>query len=619
MDDHMIIEFSGDAGTSANIDLSIPLPGAHSGRRLIEIVDIPSEAWSDEAWNSGADWQVEFGFERDVDEFDLVNPDLLIDEFYTGLYSATSFRSLMGIQSELRRQDFDLMLNVLRSATLQDAHEMLRERGNLREWRGSLDIKSLPIPRPGPSLTTSSSLQVQRQAVASPTSQESDALMTKQIAVGEAVNAAFQTAISQINEGKVQIPVTKWGGALTMIPIDLTEESQPRLFIVQVFGVSSFLGDYGLGRTVKTLTLLPGEEMTISTRTWRATTETRSESSSIVDSYDESSSERFADTVLTETTDTYTQSKSSNWHAEAEVKASWGWGSASASGGGGGESSSSTEEFAKSVDESVAEHAQEASSHRENTVTSSSESSEESGTETVVERTIKNINVKRTLNFVFRELNNAYITKTHLKDIRIAFTNGRSGSWRETPLSDLATFINELIDDRDTGRQVLQWILSYVATVFDKDDTPHRVLEKVVLDQCGSQIESISDAQPGENCEWELPPLDLSFYYRFKRGDKTRNFAIGQEDEEHPVEGVLLREREVTLRTDSVVVEALLGVNNALDEYSEDLQVETIREQKLANDREALAQRLVSQEDAAKAELFRQVFFEDVEAEEEAA
>jgi hypothetical protein len=126
--------------------------------------------------------------------------------------------------------------------------------------------------------------------------------------------------------------------------VNLNEETEPRLFIIQVYGISSFLGDYGLGRTIKTFTLLPGEQTKISTRTWRATTETRADSTSIVDSFDENSSERFADTVLSETTDSYTQSKSTNWQVEGEAKASIGIASASTSAGGGDRVQLSTED-----------------------------------------------------------------------------------------------------------------------------------------------------------------------------------------------------------------------------------------------------------------------------------
>src|SRR4030095_14506684 len=133
--------------------------------------------------------------------------------------------------------------------------------------------------------------------------------------------------------------------------------------------------------------------------------------------------------------------KEENWSAEAEAQGNWGVASASVSGTASGEYSSGSEEFAKTTSETVAETAYSASSSRQNTVTSSSEYSETTESELVTERTIKNINVKRVLNFVFRELNQEYIVKTHLKDVRIAFANGNSGSWREVPLSGLRTLL----------------------------------------------------------------------------------------------------------------------------------------------------------------------------------
>ena len=78
---------------------------------------------------------------------------------------------------------------------------------------------------------------------------------------------------------------------------------------------------------------------------------------------------------------------------------------------------------------------------------------------------------------------------------------------------------------------------------------------------------------------------------------------------------MLLREREITLRTDSIVCEGLLGVNPLLDDYSEQLQQETIRGQRLANDREALALNIIESEDADKAALFERLFGEPVETE----
>jgi hypothetical protein len=304
---------------------------------------------------------------------------------------------------------------------------------------------------------------------------------------------------------------------------------------------------------------------------------------------------------MSETTDAATREKSENWHAEADAKGSIGIASASVSGGGGGEYSSSTEEFSKAVDEAVQEHTAEASSHRENTVTSSSERTVSTEDEEVIERTIKNINVKRTLNFTIRELNQAFITKTHLKDVRIAFSNGNAETWREEPISGLRKLVAEVVKPEFVGR-LCQDILKTIAVVQDINSSPANVLEQVLLNKCATDF-SFRDAKPDDNCNYPPPSPDGRLYYRFKRG------PLGQAaDEPHPVEGVLLKQRQIIMKTDSVVAEALLGAEDALDQYSIDLQVETIREKRLASDREALAQQIVRTGNATGAELFAKVF-----------
>jgi hypothetical protein len=418
----------------------------------------------------------------------------------------------------------------------------------------------------------------------------------------------FHDSITTVEHGTVTLPTTMWGGGLSQVDVDLEAEPDPSLFLIQVLGVSSFLGAFGLGRTVKTFSLFPGEEATLFSRTWRATEESVSLASSIIDSYDQSASDRFAETVMTETTDTATRDKTENWHVEAEANASFGFGSAKVSGGGSGEYSSSTEEFSKATDEAVREHTSDASSHRENTVTSSSEASVSTENEEVVERTIKNINVKRVLNFTFRELNQEYITKTHLKEVRIAFSNGNSGTWREEPVSGMRRLIEEVIKPEHV-EAVCRDILKTIAIVQDKNARPIAVLDRVQFDNCVEHA-TAHDARPDENCDYPPPTADGRLYYRFKRG------SLGQAaDEEHPVEGVLLQERTVVMATDSVVAEALLGAEDALDGYSVALQEETIRQMTVANDaiaaqtaREGLAQKIVAEKDSDAAAIFAQVF-----------
>ena len=388
-------------------------------------------------------------------------------------------------------------------------------------------------------------------------------------------------------EGKVAVPGVGAGGGGTTTEVEEDENPDPQLFLIETYGVSSFLGDYGMGRTVRTFTLLPSESTTIRLKTWQSTKESRKQSSSIIDSHEQSAKERFATKVQDETTDKKTKSKSKKWAVEAEAKASWGWGSASVKASAEGESHSAREQFARSASESVGEHSRDASSKREMSVTSSTETDIETGEETSIERVINNVNMRRVLNFVFRELNQTYITKLHLKNVHVAFTNGRADTWRQVPLSGLRGLLNEVLDPNGTDaegnniniNEIAQRILKIAGTVMNADDTPVRILESVSYDP---QNDTVLVEPVALDATGNYPAPAENFYYRVKRG------PLEQAAQENQVDGVLLSEQSIVMRTDSVIVEALLGQADALDNYAMEIQEAAARKETIANDREEL-------------------------------
>ncbi|MFN8668052.1 MAG: hypothetical protein U0164_12815 [Gemmatimonadaceae bacterium] len=579
------VEFEGDVGTSGVINQDLPQPGQYIGRRIIQIADISTKYWLAEASSLGTPWSEALGLTRaESGMWEIAKPEKLTSTWFARrrkIPRSSSVRTMQLAEAQIN----------------QSAREAMLQQGSLASWvrsrgRGTTAAKVYDYDSSTGNTTPNTS---------SGTPDKPDNPKGGNGGTVDDETNDFHESIGELLDGVIQVPAPTWGGATSSTPIDVEEPPVPALFLVQVIGISAFLGEYGLGKTVKTFTLLPGETTTISTRTWRATEESVALASSIIDSYTESAADRFAETVMTETTDTATQEKTENWHAEAEVKGSFGFGSASVSGGGGGEYSSSTEEFAKSVDEAVSEHSAESSAQRENTVTSNSERSESTEDEEVIERTITNINVGRVLNFTFRELNQVYLTRTHLKEVRIAFSNGNSGSWREEPVSNMRKLVAEVIDPQYVD-SVCQDLLRTIAVAFDKDGLPVPVLDQVVLSNCG-RTATVTDATPGKQCQYTAPTEDGTLYYRFKRG------PLGQPtDDPYRVDGVLLKERSVIMSTDSVVVESLLGVNSSLDAYSTALQNEAIREKKLANDREQLAHAIVTAKDAEAAAVYAQVY-----------
>jgi len=364
---------------------------------------------------------------------------------------------------------------------------------------------------------------------------------------------------------------------------------RPQLVLVETYRLSSYLGQYGAGRTLKTFSLLPGEKTTISVKTYRKSESDFKSSSSVLDSFTKESADDFETSVSNEQSDKQAHQESFEYHAEAEASASWGWGSAKISGGVKGGSASQREEFSKNVSNAVNKHAAKASSKRDVQVNTSSEVKQESGEETSISRQIENINVGRTLNFVFRQMNQEHIAILHLVDVRVAFWNGYAESVEEVPLSRLDALLGKYVRE-ERREEVRKMIRGQLETVFDHRDelvTPPVVEDKVIA---------------GDDRYLRFRK-DVVSVYEDETGNKLS------------VPGVILNVEKIVMRTEGIIVDALLGQGNALDDYSQGLQQNMVRQGVLENDErqlridhDQLANEIVADADDDKAKVFRQVF-----------
>ncbi|CCF16873.1 hypothetical protein BLGI_4842 [Brevibacillus laterosporus GI-9] len=361
------------------------------------------------------------------------------------------------------------------------------------------------------------------------------------------------------------------------------KQADPRLMLVEIYRLTSFAGDYGAGRTIKTFSLLPGERTKMTIKTYRKTETEEKHASSILDSFTEESSKAFEDAVQSEHSDKRNFSENFEYHVEAEANAAWGWGSAKVSGGVKGGSNSAREEFAKNISNATQKHSSKASAKRDVQINTSYESKVTTGEETTIERQLENINVSRTLNFVFRQMNQEFITLIHLVDVRVAFFNGYPESRREYPLTQLDDLLEEVVKDTEREK-VRQGIIDELTHIFDYQDNVSTIIERKKL------------------------PESEEYYYRVKK-EMTSTYK-GK-----TVPGIILSAKENVMRTDGIIVEALLGHGDALDAYSHGLQDETVREKKLANEltqadlqREQLAQKIVTTKDEVSAKLYEKIF-----------
>ncbi|MFI6992841.1 hypothetical protein [Nonomuraea wenchangensis] len=374
----------------------------------------------------------------------------------------------------------------------------------------------------------------------------------------------------------------------------------PGLVLVEYYRLTSFPARYGAGRTVKTFSLLPGERTAIRISTYKRSSESLQKTSSILDATSNETEAEFARTINSEQSNQANASQSFEYRAEIEAQgqANWGWGSASAraSAGVSGSTGSAREEFTKNLTNAVSQNTARASARREVQIDTSIDVKLEQGEESAVERTLENINVSRTLNFVFRQMNQEYVTLLHLVDVRVAFFNGHAESRDEVPLSELDRLLRDCVDP-DHLDAVRTEVLAQLATIADHTG---RIRDDLV----------------------EIVPADGDRLAHARVRPGITSSYTGPDGRTHTVPGVIVTAGEQVLRTDGVTVDAFLGEGDALDAYSTGLQQQAVRAKEAANqgaeiDNEArqaeaeqrrLAVRIVADNDRERADLYQRLF-----------
>ncbi|OAA20995.1 hypothetical protein UG55_106632 [Frankia sp. EI5c] len=372
----------------------------------------------------------------------------------------------------------------------------------------------------------------------------------------------------------IDVPAPGLGNSTRLIPVDASAGPRPTLALVETYQVSAFLGDYGLGRTINTFSLLPGERTTIAIRTWRESTTDRQDSTSVFDSSDTAAQERFSSQLEKETSSAFQDQ--GGWAVSVNTKASasgsLGFVSAKASleAGFAANHQEARQSFAASVSRSASEHASQVNSARRQAVSSTAAVTTTTGEENSTTREITNTNLRRVLNFVFRELNQTYEVVTVLRSVQLAFFNGKTGSAEIVELAGIRDLLDKhLVESRraEVGRK----ILATVAQCLDHTGNAITMLEwrsganRVLTDWKDAEIDSDGSlAHQGD-------PLAKDVVWRIKRE------PLGQAGEPRKVDGVVTSKTSVVLRTDSVIIEALLGRADALDPYAAALQALDLR------------------------------------------
>ena len=399
--------------------------------------------------------------------------------------------------------------------------------------------------------------------------------------------ADIENLVGRIKEGERIVEDNNVNGDTNVDTVPVPEVLEPRLYLVETIQMTSFLGDYGAGRVVKTFTLLPGESTRISVKTYRQTESTAKRGSSILDSVSREAADDLQSLLQSEQSDQRGYEKSREYYADVKAKASWGWGGASVAAGKKGATNATRQEAVKNVSSATKSHSSKASAKREVRVETSFEVTQKEGQETSIEREIQNINVSRTLNFVFRQMNQAFISFIHLTDVRIGFFNGLRESRTEVPLSDLQSLLTSVVDPAH-HEDVSKAILDQLSHIRSHDGTAKSVVETTIVG-----------------------PDDTFVSFDTELEDR---FTDPENGAEYKLPGVILAVNRYAMRTEGVIVESILGEGDALDTYAQSLQAnEVARRQAEARsltadaERAELTNRIVSDNDASRASILEKV------------
>lgn len=408
----------------------------------------------------------------------------------------------------------------------------------------------------------------------------------------------------------------------------------PKIMFFEKIQISTFLGNYGAGRVIKTHSLFPGERTKISIKNYQKTVTKESSKvnfgSSILDSVTEEAAVDFENSTKSESSSKFTESEMDILNSQSNSSSKSGsgsasalWGLAKASGSGSSQQSSQTtgewgtrearEETASNVESALFKHSARASSKRDLEINTSSEQKSSTTTteetEQVIEREIENVNVSRTLNLVFRQMVQEFISVIHLTDVKIGLYDETAGPYPQYAIHELDKFIEEYFsDDPDVQALVLQNIISELFYIFDYQNQPRPFLEVARLNFPQNEI-SLQNIFGGLDVTVPLP--ESVSYMRVNKNLRTK--LADREFIEVP--GVVLKENVITMRTEGVVVDAFLGQGEALDAYSQGLQTESVRQQIIDNnlkekecEKLELGLEIIRNEDEAKAELFEDIF-----------
>ncbi|MDX1904910.1 MAG: hypothetical protein SFU27_12200, partial [Thermonemataceae bacterium] len=240
----------------------------------------------------------------------------------------------------------------------------------------------------------------------------------------------------------------------------------------------------------------------------------------------------------------------------------------------------------KSLSKALEKSVENANSSRNVSVNTSSSITAKEGEEETITRRLKNVNQSCTLNVVFRQLLQEYITITYLDNIKVGFSNGHPEFDDVVPIEELDSLLNRYIS-RQQVEEVRNRIIFEYMNIRSSENGEITFLDKIRKE--------------------DFDGNDASYYTKVQNLEDS--YQVG-ENMTLKVAGIMQNVEKYTLRTDSLIADCVLGQGAALDCFNALIQDASVKQLQLENQKNQIALEILESitDPIAKAEAFAKMF-----------
>ncbi|TAE33186.1 MAG: hypothetical protein EAZ92_00825, partial [Candidatus Kapaibacterium sp.] len=224
--------------------------------------------------------------------------------------------------------------------------------------------------------------------------------------IAQKVNAGYTLTVVDRSGG--------YGKLVVLTPPVVAGEVFPQFYFIEEYVTKNFARDCGAGKTLKVHALFPGEETTVTIKTFQETKTTNSRTDNMVDSASQESSQELESIIERESSKNISTTMGGGIRTNASLNFSIpkvGTGTAGIDKNFNASRTRTTN--SRNLSKAISKSVSKSNSSRQITINTSTQESTTQSEEIAIVRKFSNVNKSRVLNLAFRELLQEYITITY--------------------------------------------------------------------------------------------------------------------------------------------------------------------------------------------------------------